>query len=295
MNDAAASDADPDSDSDPDSDPDPDSARSNGHGPGPHPPGPPAFAQVTIAPDTNTLTLNPGDTFDETIVVTVPKNPDGAGIDHLVLVPSASIAPLVASITPAGGYGPLSGQQEHVLKFAVRFQGIACKDSDQVVAGTLDVVADGRVVAAKKVQATIPACRQKTVRYSVKFVCGTQPEACGCSPVQPGRYATQVSIHNVGQAAVTVRKRFIPVVLAGAPVGREPRSSTSRAEDGIELPPHTATMDDCCRITGLLFGAPVDALTIGLLEITATADVAVTAIYTTCTGIDVVQVDGRPL
>ena len=291
MNDDAASDA----DSDPDSDPDPDSARSNGHGPGPHPPGPPAFAQVTIAPDTNTLTLNPGDTFDETIVVTVPKNPNGANIDHLVLVPSASIAPLVASITPAGGYGPLSGELEHVLKFAVRFHGIACKDSDQVVAVTLDVVADGRVVAAKKVQATIPSCRQKTLHYSVKFVCGTQPEACGCSPVQPGRYATQVSIHNVGQAAVTVRKRFIPLVLAGAPLGREPRFGTSRAEDGIELPPHTATMDDCCRITGLLFGAPVDALTIGILEITATADVAVTAIYTTGTGIDVVQVDGRPL
>jgi len=292
MNDDAASDA----DSDPDSDPDPDSARSNGHGPGPHPPGPPAFAQVTIAPDTNTLTLNPGDTFDETIVVTVPKNPNGANIDHLVLVPSASIAPLVASITPAGGYGPLSGELEHVLKFAVRFHGIACKDSDQVVAGTLDVVADGRVVAAKKVQATIPSCRQKTLHYSVKFVCGTQPEACGCSPVQPGRYATQVSIHNVGQAAVTVRKRFIPLVLAGAPLGREPRFGTSRAEDGIELPPHTATMDDCCRIGELLFGAPVDALTIGILEITATRDVAVTAIYTTgATGIDVVPVHGRPV
>ncbi|HEX8603747.1 MAG TPA: hypothetical protein VF774_13965, partial [Pseudoduganella sp.] len=255
----------------------------------------PALAPVTISPDTNTLTLNPGDTFDEIIIVTVPKNPDSNGIDQLNLVPSASIAPLVASIAPAGGYGPLDGKVEHVLKFEVRFQGIACKDSDQVITGTLDVVADRRIVAAKKVQVTIPACRQKTVRYSVKFVCGTQPEACGCSPVQPGRYATQVSIHNYGQAAVTVRKRFIPVVLAGAPVGREPRFGTSRAEDSIELPPHTATMDDCCRITGLLFGAPVDALTIGLMEITATADVAVTAIYTTGTGIDVVQVDGRAL
>lgn len=218
-----------------------------------------------------------------------------AGIDNLTLVPSASIAPLVVSITPAGGYGPLAGDVEHVLKFEVRFQGIACKDSDQVFTGTLDVVADGVVVAAKKVQVTIPACKPKTVRYSAKFVCGTQPEACGCSPVQPGRYATQVSIHNYGQEAVTVRKRFIPVVLAGAPLGREPRFGTSRAEDSIELPPHTATMDDCCRITALLFGAPVDALTIGILEIIATGDVAVTAIYTTGTGLDVVQVDGRPL
>ncbi|MUI15039.1 hypothetical protein GJV26_21595 [Massilia dura] len=273
-----------DADSDPASDPAPDSDASPQHAPAP----------VTIAPDTNTLTLNPGDTFDETITVTVPKNPGSNGIDQLKLVPSASIAPLVASVTPAGGYGPLPGDMEHVLKFAVRFHGVACKDSDQVFTGTLDVVADGRVVAAKKVTITIPACRSETMRYSVKFVCGTQPEACGCSPVRPGRYATQISIHNYGQEAVTVRKRFIPVVLAGAPVAREPRFGTSRAEDGIDLPPHTATMDDCCRIGELLFGAPVDALTIGLLEIVATHDVAVTAIYTTCTGLDVVQVDGRP-
>ncbi|QBE65143.1 hypothetical protein EWM63_20860 [Pseudoduganella lutea] len=226
----------------------------------------------------------------------MPKSPGTHGIDHLDLVPSATIAPFVVSITPAGGYGPLQGDVEHVLKFEVRFRGTECRDKEQVATGTLDVVADGRIVAAKKVQITIPACRPRTVRYSVKFVCGTQPEACGCSPVQPGRYATQVSIHNYSQLEITVRKRFIPVVLAGAPVGREPRFGTSRAEDGIELPPHTATMDDCCRIGELLFGAPVDALTIGILEITATRDVAVTAIYTTgTTGIDVVPVHGRPV
>jgi hypothetical protein len=31
-------------------------------------------AAVTIQPDTNILTLNPGDTFQETITVTIPKN-----------------------------------------------------------------------------------------------------------------------------------------------------------------------------------------------------------------------------
>lgn len=31
-------------------------------------------APITIQPDTNVLTLNPGDTFDETITVTIPKN-----------------------------------------------------------------------------------------------------------------------------------------------------------------------------------------------------------------------------
>lgn len=232
-----------------------------------------------------------------TIVNTIIDLVTGAvsGIDNVKLVPSASIAPLVVSITPAGGYGPLSGDKEHVLEFRVRFRGIDCKDSDQVFTGTLDVVADNVVVAAKKVQVTIPACPPRHVRYSVKFVCGTQHEACGCTSVAPGRYATQVSIHNHGQEPVSVRKRFIPVVLAGAPLGREPRFGTTRAEDAIELPPHTATMDDCCRIGERLFGAPVDALTIGILEITATHDVSVTAIYTTSTGIDVVPVGGRPV
>lgn len=254
---------------------------------------------ITVQPGSNVLTLDPGQTFDETVTVTVPA---GAGtgtpnvdIRNLKLAPSAGIAPLVVSIAPAAGYGPLAGDMQHVLKFAVRFRGVDCKDNEQVFTGTLDVVADGAVVAAKKVQVTIPACRARTVRYSVKFVCGTQDDACGCcTPVRHGQYATQISIHNYSQEPVTIRKRFIPLVLASAPLGREPKIGTSRAEDSIELPPHTATMDDCCRITELLFGAPVDALTIGLLEITATRDVSVTAVYTTASAIDVVQLTGQP-
>ena len=139
-----------------------------------------------------------------------------------------------------------------------------------------------------------PAPERKRVRYSIKFVCGTAGADCGCCcPVQPGAYATQISIHNYSQERVVIHKHFFPLVLAGAPVGREPKVATSRAEDKIELPPHTATMDDCCRIGELLFGAPVEAVTIGLMEIVATRDVAVSAIYTTATGIDVVPVLGR--
>lgn len=236
--------------------------------------------------------INPGTIVN--IIIDLVKGAV-AGINNLKLVPSASIAPLVVSITPASGYGPLFGETEHMLKFEVRFQGIACKDSDQVLTGTLDVAADGAVVAAKRVQITVPACLPKTVRYSVKFTCGTQPDGCDCAPVRPGQYATQISIHNHSQAAVTIRKRFIPVVLAGAPAGREPKFGTSRADDSIELPPHTATMDDCCRITNLLFGAPVDALAIGVMEILAPRDVSVTAMYSTSQGIDVVAVTGQPV
>jgi hypothetical protein len=51
----------------------------------------------------------------------------------------------------------------------------------------------------------------------------------------------------------------------------------------IRLPAHTATMDDCCRLQQLLFGAPTAGpmpLTIGILEIVSTVDLAVTAVYT---------------
>ena len=210
-----------------------------------------------------------------------------SNINNVKLVPSATIAPFVGSITPAGGYGPLSGDTEHVLKFEVKFRGLPCRDETQVFNGTLEVVADGAVVAAKKVEITVPACKPKARRYSVKFVCGTQEAGCGCAPVRPGQYATQISIHNHSGETVEVRKHLIPVVLAGAPVGREPRVAKTRAEDAIKLPPHTATMDDCCRITELLFGAPVGALTIGLLEIVASGDVSVTAVYTTGSSINV--------
>ena len=40
-----------------------------------------AAGPVTIQPDTNVLTLNPGDTFDETITVTIPKNAGPARAD----------------------------------------------------------------------------------------------------------------------------------------------------------------------------------------------------------------------
>jgi hypothetical protein len=204
-------------------------------------------------------------------------------IQNVKLLPSSGIASFVASISPAAGYGPLAGDQEHTLRFDVTFTGTdTCHPQAQVFSGTLDVVADGNVVASKKVEITVPAC---VFVYSVKFVCGEQPECgCECTPVQPGKYATEINIHNYGIKEIEIVKHFIPVVLAGAPVGREPHAVAARAEDKIVLQPQSATMDDCCRISELLIGgeAPTPMpLTIGLLEITASAEVAVTAVYTT--------------
>jgi hypothetical protein len=55
-----------------------------------------------------------------------------------------------------------------------------------------------------------------------------------------------------------------------------------KASDRIVLPPHTATMDDCCRLAELLLGATTDSLplTIGFLEIISPVELSVTAVYT---------------
>ncbi len=203
-------------------------------------------------------------------------------IQNVNLVPSPGVAPFVASITPPGGYGPLAEDQDHTLTFDVKFTGIPCQPKEQVITGTIDVVADGKVVATKRVQITVPPC---AFTYPVKFICGVQPECgCACAPLQPGIYATEINIHNYSLKPVDIVKRFVPLVLAGAPAGREPNTAAPRAEERITLPPQTATMDDCCRIGEMIFGEkPVSRLplTIGFLELTATADIAVTAVYTT--------------
>ncbi len=136
--------------------------------------------------------------------------------------------------------------------------------------------------------------------YSVAFVCGSQDDdCCACAPVRPGRYATEINIHNLGDRPAPVLKRVIPLVLAGAVRGREPKVASAMAADVIILPPHSATMDDCCRLQELLLGATVDgetALTTGVLEILSTVELAVTAVYTTGHGgIDVRPIKAHPL
>jgi hypothetical protein len=121
--------------------------------------------------------------------------------------------------------------------------------------------------------------------YSVKFICGEQKrDCCGCSPVRPGRYSTEINIHNYQSKEAPVLKRAIPLVQAGAAIGRVPNSRGPATRELIRLDPHTATMDDCCHLQQLLFGAPVPEpppLTMGILEIMSTVDLAVTAVYTT--------------
>jgi hypothetical protein len=120
--------------------------------------------------------------------------------------------------------------------------------------------------------------------YSVKFICGVQSDhGCQCASVRPGVYATEINLHNYHDVEVKIKKHVLPVVFAGAAAGREPRFVTTKASDEIVLPPHSATMDDCCRLAELLLGAPSGSdllLTTGILEIKSSHPLSVCAIYT---------------
>jgi len=141
--------------------------------------------------------------------------------------------------------------------------------------------------------------------YSVKFVCGEQKDdCCGCAPVRPGRYSTEINIHNWQEKTAPVHKRAIPLVLAGAISGREPKFKGPRTSEIIQLPAHGATMDDCCRLAELLLGAPATMqvpLTLGILEIISTIELSVTVVYTATHGgggapsIDVKQIGAKVL
>lgn len=227
-------------------------------------------------------------------------------INNLHLKATGDSAPFVVSITPSGGYGPLSGKDDHELTFKVGFKGVApCKDKDQHFKGFIEAIADGVVVARKRVLITVQACKPKELySYSVKFICGHQ-ESCECScptGVLPGHYATEINIHNFHDEKVPIEKNLLPVVLAGAPLGREPRHVKRAAQDRIVLPGNSATMDDCCRLADLLFdGAPPAKLplTIGFLEIVSPVELNVTAVYTAAAAasnnvsIDVEQIKGQ--
>ena len=144
--------------------------------------------------------------------------------------------------------------------------------------------------------------------YGVKFVCGVQPgggdKDCDCAPVRPGSYSTEINILNPTGKEAPVLTRPVPLVVAGAASGREPRFNGPGKISVVKLPAHGATMSDCCRILELVLGAapagPVP-LTIGFLEIVSTVELDVTAVYTASGGagstpsISVNRIAARPL
>lgn len=162
------------------------------------------------------------------------------------------------------------------------YQVDICSEPDSLEPPSIGIEQPGR----KPVVVSAPEFR--LFAYSVKFVCGEQKDdACRCAPVVPGRYATEINILNPHGKLAAVGKRVIPLVLAGAKAGGEPKVAKPAATEIVRLPAHSATMDDCCRLLEMALGAapagPVP-LTIGILEIVATVEIAVTAVYTATSG-----------
>lgn len=83
----------------------------------------------------------------------------------------------------------------------------------------------------------------------MKFVCGASDVRPDQIPiVEPGFYATEINIHNYQLEGVDVGKEVIILVEQGEAIGREPAFAGVSGNDGIGLPPNTATMDDCVSI-----------------------------------------------
>jgi hypothetical protein len=200
-------------------------------------------------------------------------------IGHLALQPTGAITPFVTSISPSG-YDSLAGDVEHTLPFDVTWTGVReCADEDEVFTGSLDVVADGVVVASKPVTITVPACQW---HHSVEMICGTQKGGEGhdqCQTVVDGRYATAVTIYNPTTCPVRIVKYFAPLILQGEPVGREPRIVRARPFAKLELPSGTATLEDCCALEEAV-GPTGGPLVLGVLDIVADHPLDVTVTHT---------------
>lgn len=110
--------------------------------------------------------------------------------------------------------------------------------------------------------ATVPPQAEFLV-HSVKVVCGRQAETnCCCTAgARPGVYATEVNIQNITGQPAQVAKFFVPLINAGAVVGREPKfvdptKIFQHTGELITLPPLAATMDDCCTSRSCCSAAP---------------------------------------
>lgn len=237
-------------------------------------------------------------TISSTIIAMV--NEAANIFNNIHLEAAGGTAPFVTSITPATGYGPVSGKVSHDYVFHVTFTAPPCQDTDQVYTGTLNVMGDGKIVAQKSVTLTVQSCARWS--YGVKFLCGSVPD---CPPLaaptlRPGNYSTEVNILNYHDAAITIHKYVYPLMQHGEALGREPHSVGRRVEDKITLKGHTATFDDCLRMYELMHAKPVDgALSICYLEIVSPQELTVTAVYTATdprgmsTSIDVEQIQGK--
>jgi len=139
--------------------------------------------------------------------------------------------------------------------------------------------------------------------YNVKFVCGLQkrPFDGPCSNIlNMGIYSTEINILNFGLREVTIFKIITPLVLKNESVAPEPKFSRPRNGERVTLPPLSATMDDCCKLSQML-KLEDEQLKIGFLEIVSPVELEVVAVYSVTNiqqdhpDISVLQIQGKRL
>jgi len=122
--------------------------------------------------------------------------------------------------------------------------------------------------------------------YTVKFLCGEQRDNdCGCAPVLPGRYATEINIHNWQNQTVLVAKGASFLLGACGRGGGTP-NRFARSDGKTRFDQAAGAQ----RHHGRLLPAAGDAswrdaigptsLNLGFLEIISSRQLSVTAVYT---------------
>ncbi|MCB9354560.1 MAG: hypothetical protein R2791_02435 [Saprospiraceae bacterium] len=249
-----------------------------------------AAGQATrIAAATNGAFVDGVDATEITNIITESITATVSTINEIKLVPTGSTAPFVSSITPPS-YGPLSSDVEHKLEFRVVFTGIQkCAEKEQEFFGTIDVVADGVTVAAKRVRIVVPPCEvKKRYTYVVRFIYGRQ-DAHGFgekSVYRPGYYRTEIALHNDNADIAIVRRLLTVLVQAGATSGLNQVTTIAQMEGGGGLPinpDHSLMTEPIGMEKAIWKGLPPQepVITSGLLKIVSDKPLYVSAIYTT--------------
>src|SRR5262249_42115538 len=150
-----------------------------------------------------------------------------------------------------------------------------CADEDQVFTGSLDVVADGVVVASKPVKITVPACRW---HHSTEMICGQQRGGEGHDgggegratgpPVAGRRYAAAVTISNPSTGTGTLGEDLAELIPGRKRGGREAGAGPARPFAGLPLRPGEATLEDCWPLEECI-GPASGQLELGVLDIVA--------------------------
>lgn len=139
--------------------------------------------------------------------------------------------------------------------------------------------------------------------YNVKFICGVQkrPFENDCSAIlSKGIYSTEINILNFGLKPIVIAKVITPLVIKNEAIAIEPKTSRPVNSERVELPPLSATMDDCCKLAAML-KVNDEQLKIGFLEIVSPVELEVVAVYTVTNlkqetpNINVLQIQGKRL